>query len=359
MDNRPTHAWQSLYPPLPCHAHGWLEVGDGHAVYWEECGNPLGRPALFVHGGPGAGCSADDRRWFDPQRYRIVLFDQRGAGRSRPLGRLVANTTAHLVRDIEVLRRHLQIERWLLFGGSWGATLALAYAQSHPERVQALVLRGVFTATAREQRWLYAPKGAATLHPAAWLRLNAVLAAPAGADLPGAMAARLHCGDASAEQPAAQAWLAWEQALMANEPPHSPAAQAPAAPRPCDDAAALAMARIGVHFARHAYFLEEDQLLAQAARLHGLPGLIVQGANDQVTPPAAARALHRAWSGSRLQQVETAGHASCHPALARLLIRATDHFGAPDNGGTRRQAGAHPGSALYPIAAPLHGKENL
>ena len=155
MDMPLTHAWQSLYPPRQCHAQGWLDVGAGHELYWEECGNPVGPAALFLHGGPGAGCTPDDRRWFDPLRWRIVLFDQRGAGRSRATDRLAANTTEHLVQDIESLRRHLQIERWLLFGGSWGATLALAYAQRHAERVSALVLRGVFTATAQELRWLH------------------------------------------------------------------------------------------------------------------------------------------------------------------------------------------------------------
>ena len=348
MDKRLTHAWQVLYPPLQCHAQGWLEVGDGHQGHWEECGNPLGRPALFIHGGPGAGRGADDRRWFDPQRYRIVLLDQRGAGRSRPLGRLVANTTGHLVRDMEALRQHLHIERWLLFGGSWGATLALAYAQQHSQRVQALVLRGVFTASARERRWLYSPDGAAKRHPAAWLRLNAALAPPVGSDLLDAMAVPLHCGEAPREQAAAQAWLGWEQALMEGEPP-----------RPRDPTSTLAMARIGVHFARHAYFLEEGQLLTQAARLNGVPGHIVQGDQDQVTPPAAALALHRAWPGSRLQQIEDAGHASSHPGVAWQLIQATDHFSAPENGGARRHAGTHPSSKWHSIAAPFHGKGNV
>ena len=294
---RAVHAWQAMYPPLQIHSHGWLAVGDGHAMYWEECGNPLGLPALFVHGGPGAGCSADDRRWFDPRHYRIVLFDQRGAGRSRPHGGLVANTTDHLMRDIESLRRHLQIERWLLLGGSWGATLALAYAEAHPERVRALVLRGVFTATAAERLGLYgehAPE-----------RLRSVAAA-------------LHSGDAATEQATARRWHRWEQALMDHELSFVDA-QGPCALR--DSPADVSTARIGVHYAQHGFFLREAQLLAHAPRLRGVPGVMLQGGQDRVTPAAAARALQRAWPGSRLQRLAEAGHASRHPQMAQALPR--------------------------------------
>lgn len=326
MDTKRTHAWQSMYPPLQSHAHGWLDVGDGHQVYWEECGNPLGLSALFVHGGPGAGCTTDDRRWFDPRRYRIVLFDQRGAGRSRPRGRLIANDTENLVRDMETLRRHLQIERWLLFGGSWGATLALAYAQRHPERTQALVLRGVFTATSSERRWLYTDQGAAALYPEAWQRLSLTIEASQCTDFLSALAKQLHCGDAAIEQAMARAWMQWEQDLMELEvqTPQKPTGQ-----RFPDDPTVLAMARIGVHFACHAFFLEEGQLLVQAARLRSVPGVIVQGGCDLVTPPATALALHRVWPHSRLQRIEAAGHASSYPAMAQQLIAATDYFGAP------------------------------
>ena len=325
MNIVPTHAWQSMYPPLQSHAHGWLDVGDGHQVFWEECGNPLGSPALFVHGGPGAGCTANDRRWFDPCRYRIVLFDQRGAGRSRPSGRLVANDTAHLVRDIETLRCHLQIECWLLLGGSWGATLALAYAQRHAERVQALVLRGVFTATAHEQNWLYTAQGAATLQPEAWQRLTHSIAVSQCIDVPRALAVQLHCGDATVEHAVARAWLQWEQDLMESETPNP---QRSTQQNLTDDGAVLAMARIGAHFASHAFFLEEGQLLLQAARLRTVPGIMVQGERDRVTPPGAASALQRVWPHSQLQRIEAAGHASSHPAMAEQLIAATDHFGA-------------------------------
>ena len=257
----PQHAWQAMYPPLQTHAHGWLDRGDGHEVYWEQCGNPLGQPALFVHGGPGFGCTAADRRWFDPWRWRIVLFDQRGAGRSRPHGGLLANDTLHLVGDIEALRRHLLIEQWLLFGGSWGATLALAYAQANPLRVSALVLRGVFTATRAECALLYGGLGAQAFET---------------------LLHDLHCETPARALAAARAWWRLEQDLMDRE------TGSPPAPLP-DDATLLATARIGMHYARHAWFLADGQLLAQGERLRGVPGVIVQGTHDSVTPPAAAQ----------------------------------------------------------------------
>lgn len=327
MDTQPSHPWQVMYPPLQRHDHGWLDVGDGHQVYWEACGNPAGAPALFLHGGPGAGCSASDRRWFDPAHYRILLLDQRGAGRSRPLGRLQANTTCHLVSDIEALRAHLDIGQWLVFGGSWGATLALAYAQSHPRRVSAMVLRGVFLATLGERRWIYSPAGAARLRPAQWQRLISSVPPSQCPDLVDAFSQPLACGQRAAELDAARAWLQWEQDLMEPQPSALPASAGPPVGVSMDDEdAILAAARIGVHFAREAYFLDEGQLLAQAARLRGIPGVIVQGVDDQVTLPAAAMALHRAWPGSQLRLVDGAGHASSHPALARQLIAATDSF---------------------------------
>jgi proline iminopeptidase len=331
-----------MYPPLQCHAQGWLEVGEGHEIYWEVCGNPVGVPALFVHGGPGAGCGADDRRWFDPRHYRIVLLDQRGAGRSRPQGELGANTTDHLLRDMEALRTHLAIGRWLLFGGSWGATLSLAYAQRHPERVAGLVLRGVFTATRAERRWLYSGQGAALAHPHAWRRLTAGIPECQAGDPLDTLAAGLHCADVAAQQAAAGAWLQWEQDLMdleASEPP--PGVRDPARQPAREGVSTVAAARIGVHFAQHAFFLGEGELLRGAARLRGLRGLIVQGGRDLVTPPAAAQALHAAWPGSRLVQIDEAGHASTHPSIAQHLIAATDEF-RDAQAGAARAAQAHP-----------------
>jgi proline iminopeptidase len=325
MDSGPlTHAWQVLYPPLQSHDSGWLEVGEGHAIHWETSGHPGGQPALFLHGGPGAGSTPEDRRWFDPQRYRIVQFDQRGCGRSLADDALHANTTAHLVADIEALRLHLGIEKkWLLFGGSWGATLALAYAQQHPQRVRALVLRGVFTARARERRWLYGDQGAALCHPAAWQRLREGAGAAPGEEVVGAMHARLHGPDVPARLRAAHAWWRWEQDLMEAE-----TTRALPQPAPCDDAVALSAARIGVHYERQHYFMPEGQLLLQAETLRDIPGLIVQGTRDLVTPPAAAQGLHRAWPRAVWRSVAAAGHASSHPGMARELIAATDYFAA-------------------------------
>jgi proline iminopeptidase len=328
MDSHSPHAWQALHPPLQCHAHGWLPVGDGHELYWETSGHPAGLPALFVHGGPGAGCAPGDRRWFDPARYRIVAFDQRGCGRSRPLGRRTGNDTAALVDDMEQLRAHLEIGRWLLFGGSWGATLALAYAQRHPQRVAALVLRGVFLATRSERDWLYCAQGAAASHPQGWNRLLATLPDGRRGDLLAQFAAQLHCGDGAVELATARAWLAWEQELMASE---TAAAGADAAGDGAQDAArTLAMARIGVHYARNDFFLQEGQLLASCAALAGLPGIIVQGMRDCVTPPAAARQLQRAWPGSQLHCIEQAGHSCGHPRMAQQLVAATDFFATGD-----------------------------
>lgn len=326
------HAWQVLYPPIQSHDSGWLDVGDGHAIFWEVSGNPAGLPALFLHGGPGAGCTPNDRRWFDPQAYRIVLFDQRGAGRSRVTETdqdpLHANTTAHLVADMETLRVHLGIHDWLLFGGSWGATLALAYAEQHTLRVRALVLRGVFTGRACERRWLYGDQGAALRHPAAWQRLRDGVGAAPGDGLLAAVRDRLHGRDAAARDAAAQAWWRWEQDLMDAETTRPPP---PAPPSAAEQA--LRMATLGVHFAVHRYFLAEGTLLAGAGRLRDVPGVIVQGSRDLVTPPATAQALHRAWPRAKWCGVAAAGHASSHPAIARALVAATDQMAqthAPD-----------------------------
>lgn len=333
MDDTPSHAWQVLFPPLQAFDGGWLDVGDGHAVHWSIAGRPDAPVALFVHGGPGAGCKPDDRRWFNPQHWRVVLMDQRGCGLSRAANPLHANTTAHLVADIEKLRRHLGVQRWLLFGGSWGATLALACAQAHPQRVSALVLRGVFTATRAEGCWLYGPRGAALRHPAAWSRLCAAAGAQPGQRLLDAMHLRL-LDDGAMASHAAQAWRHWEHDLMDAE------TTAPAPPRRgLDDATALAQARIGVHCARAGWCLHEGELLARADRLLGIPGAIVQGTRDLVTPPAAARALHAVWPQALYHEVPAAGHASSHPAVARQLIASTEAFAQHSAG---RSAAAAP-----------------
>jgi proline iminopeptidase len=316
-----THAWQVMHPPLQSFEHGWLDVGDGHAIYWEQCGHPGAPAALFVHGGPGAGSTPQDRRWFNPQQWRVVLFDQRGCGRSRAADALHANTTSHLVADIEALRLHLGLHNWLLLGGSWGATLALAYAQAHPQHVRGLVLRGVFLATAAERCWLYGDEGAAGAagqHPLAWQQLCTAAGVVPGQPLLDTMHQRLLADNATAHA-AAHAWWQWEMDLMGAE-----AADAAALHPQPSAAQALCAARIAVHYARANWFLAEHRLLAQAATLAALPGVIVQGSRDQVTPPAAARALHAAWPASRLHEAADAGHASTHPAMAQHLINATN-----------------------------------
>ncbi|MDB5764183.1 MAG: proline iminopeptidase [Herminiimonas sp.] len=314
----PNHPASTVpYPPIEPYDSGLIEVDGGHRVYWETCGNPLGKPALFLHGGPGGGCSAGNRRLFDPQRYRIILFDQRGCGRSLPHAGLEANTTAHLIGDIELLRQRFGIERWLVLGGSWGATLALAYAEAHPARVGALVLRGVFTARQAELDWLYRG-GASFLFPEAWDRFLAPIPECERSDLIAAYHARLTCGDPLVEAAAAQAWCAWEEELMTLEP--QPAA-------PVSDIAPLrAMARIETHYFMHRAFFEEGQLIGNAHRLHGIPAVIVQGRYDAVTPPATAWDLHRAWPQTDLQMVPDAGHASTEPGNLRRLVMATDRF---------------------------------
>jgi proline iminopeptidase len=302
-----------LYPSIEPYASGSLVVESGHVLYWETSGNPRGLPALFLHGGPGGGCSVNDRRYFDASRYRIVLFDQRGCGRSTPAGALESNTTAHLIADIEALRRQLGIERWLLFGGSWGATLALAYAEQYPQRVSAMVLRGVFTARQSELDWLYR-NGASQIFPEPWARFAAFIPEGEWPDLVRAYHARLTCGDAAIEAAAARAWCLWEDtiATLLMTPPSF------------DEAALLSLARIETHYFLHQAFLEEGQLIANAHRLRGIPGVIVQGRYDMVTPPVTAWTLHQAWPGSTLKIVADAGHASSEPGIRRELIAATD-----------------------------------
>jgi proline iminopeptidase len=305
------------YPPITPYASGHLAVGGGHSIYWETCGNPLGTPVLFLHGGPGGGCSKTDRRWFDPQRYRIVLFDQRGCGRSTPFSSLTDNTTDHLIGDIETLRVHCGIERWVLMGGSWGATLALAYAQRFPKRVRAMVLRGIFTARRSELRWLY-EAGVSHLFPDAWEQFLAPIPPAERHDPIGAYYEQLTCSDAATEMRAARAWCAWEDRLTTLLP--APPAYTE------DDPALLALARIECHYFKHAAFLEEGQLIADAHLLRDIPGIIVQGRYDVIAPPATAWDLARAWPQAHLQIVPDGAHASSEPGNLRGLIMATDRF---------------------------------
>ncbi|MEU7527961.1 prolyl aminopeptidase [Saccharothrix sp. NPDC042600] len=310
-----------MYPEIEPYDQGLLDVGDGNRVYWEVCGNPYGKPAVFLHGGPGGGSAPAHRRLFDPAAYRIVLVDQRGCGRSAPHAStpgvdMSTNTTWHLVADLEAVREHLGIDRWQVFGGSWGSTLALAYAQTHPDRVTELVLRGIFTLRQRELDWYYGG-GAGSLFPEVWSRVVELV--PDG-DVIGGYAKLLHDPDPAVAEAAAVAWSVWEASTVTLlERPELVAAFAQ--PR-----YALAFARIENHYFLHRGWLAEGQLLRDAGKLAGIPGVIVQGRYDVATPAVTAWELHRAWPGSELVVVPDAGHAYDEPGILRALVAATDRF---------------------------------
>lgn len=319
MDNRTGTPRNTLYPPLSAYDSGWLDVGDGHEIWWEACGNPLGRPALFLHGGPGGACQPDHRRLFDPAHYCIVLFDQRGAGRSRPKSLLEANTTGHLVADIEKLRVKMGFADWLILGGSWGAALALAYAEAHPRRVRALVLRGLFTARASEIDWLY-KFGASQLFPEAWAKFFETIPADERDDLVVAYHRRLTGPDEAQRRDAARAWCAWESELLTL----MPRPQRYIAPGEGD----IALARIEAHYFVNGSFMREGELIANADRISHIPGIIVQGRYDVITPPATAYELTRSWPAAKLRIVPDGGHATSEPGIVAALVEATDQFRA-------------------------------
>lgn len=308
-----------LYPPIEPHDSGLLDVGEGHALYWELCGTPGAKPAVFLHGGPGAGCVPEHRRAFDPARYQVLLFDQRGCGRSRPHASLHANTTWHLVEDIERLRRHVGVERWLVFGGSWGSTLALAYAETHPERVTELVLRGIFGCRREEIAWYY-QDGASWLFPDLWEGFLAPIPVDERADMVGAYRRRLTSDDVAVRLEAARAWSLWEGRTITLLPSQ---ANADAFGQ---DEYALAFARIENHFFSHDAWLEPNQLVRDAQRIRHIPGVIIQGRYDVATPMRTAWDLHRAWPEARFEVVPDAGHAWDEPGIQRLLVDATDGF---------------------------------
>lgn len=316
---------RTLYPPIEPYEHGMLDVSDGHRVYWETCGNPAGKPVVFLHGGPGGGCVPDFRRYFHPEKYRIVLFDQRGCGRSTPHASepgadLSANTTWHLVDDIERLREHLGIDAWQVFGGSWGSTLALAYAETHTERVTELVLRGIFTLRKSEIDWFY-QDGASHLFPDAWEEYLAVIPEGERQDLLAAYRKRLTDPDPAVHVPAGVAWSVWEHSTVRLVPNQEAIAHARA-----DVAASVAFARIENHYFSHGGFMEDGQLIRDAARLRDIPGVIVQGRYDVCTPARTAWDLHRAWPEAKLEMIGDAGHSSSEPGIVDALIRATDDF---------------------------------
>lgn len=315
---------RTLYPEIQPFRFGHLDVGNGQQVYWELSGNPDGKPVVFLHGGPGGGTDPAYRQFFDPAAYRIVLFDQRGCGRSTPHvadgADLSLNTTDRLLADIEMLRDHLGVERWQVFGGSWGSTLALAYAQKHPHRVTELVLRGIFLLRRSEIDWYY-NGGAAHLFPERWEQfLSPVPEQERDGDLVEAYHRLLHAQDVEIATRAAIAWSAWEGATSSLLPKPERIAES-SEPR-----FALAFARIENHYFHHRGFLDEGQLLRDVARLEGIPGVIVQGRYDVVCPATSAWALHRAWPGSQLDIVGDAGHSAMEPGIVDRLVRATDRF---------------------------------
>jgi proline iminopeptidase len=311
---------RSLYPDLEPFDSGVLQVSSLHRLHYEQCGNPKGKPVVMLHGGPGAGCSPRMRRFHDPARYRIVLFDQRGSGRSTPHADLTDNTTWDLVADIEKLRAHLKVERWQVFGGSWGSTLALAYAQTHPERVAELVLRGIFMLRRWELEWFY-QGGCHRLFPDSWEHyLNPIPLVERG-DLISAYHRRLTSPDPKVRLDAARAWSVWEAStsFLRQDPGFIDAHKA--------DAFALAFARIECHyFVNGGFFEVEDQLLRDAKALKAIPGTIVHGRYDVVCPVHNAWELHQAWPEARLEICPTSGHSAFEPEITDALVRATDAY---------------------------------
>jgi proline iminopeptidase len=307
-----------LFPEIGPFETGYMPVGGGHVMYWEQVGHPRGQPVLFLHGGPGAGAGAVHRRFFDPSFWRIVIFDQRGAGRSRPLGGLAANTTSDLVEDIEQLRRHLRLDRWLLFGGSWGSTLALAYAQTHPDRVAGLVLRGVFLGRQSEVDWFL--HGLATIFPDAHAQFVQFLPEAERGDVLGAYLRRLTDPDPVIHMSAARAWSVYEGSCSTLLP--SPDTVASFA----QDRTALGLARIEAHYFAHKLFLPPEGLLGHMHRIGHLPAEIVQGRYDMVCPARTAFELAAVWPQARLTIIPDAGHSALEPGIRRSLVAAVERF---------------------------------
>ncbi len=314
------------FPAIEPYASGLIDVGDGQRVYWECCGNPAGKPALFLHGGPGSGCTPGQRRFFDPHAYRAVLFDQRGSGRSRPLASepeadLSVNTTAHLIANIEAMRAHLGVERWTILGLSWGTTVGQAYAQAHPRRVEAVVLGAVTTTSRREVEWITRDVG--RIFPREWDRFAAAVPdALQGLPLVDAYATLLFDPDPAVQERAARAWCAWEDAHVSLAPGHRPS------PRYDDPEFRLRFARLVTHYWRHAAFLEDDQLLRDASRLNGIPGVLIHGRYDVSGPLEIAWRLSQRWGASQLHVIDDAGHGGSDTFTAAIMD-ALAQFAAP------------------------------
>ncbi len=313
---------RSLHPPIEPFQSGELAVSDLHTLYYEQVGNPEGKPVVFLHGGPGGGCNATYRRYFDPQKWRVILFDQRGCGRSRPHAELEENTTWDLVADIERLRIHVGVDRWCVFGGSWGSTLALAYSQTHPEACLGLILRGIFMLRQRELNWFY-QEGASNLFPDAWEHYLEPIPAEERGNLIEAYYRQLTSPDPVVRQKAAQAWSVWEAST-------SHLWQKPELmERFAQSEFSLAFARIECHyFVNQGFLTHENQLLEGVERIRHLPGVIVQGRYDVVCPPVTAWDLHRAWPEAEFHLIPDAGHSMSEPGIQSALLDATDRFAA-------------------------------
>ena len=320
MPDNPQQRIDVLFPEIDPYAAGRLAVDARHTLYWETCGNHDGVPLVFLHGGPGGGCLPHHRRYFDPAFWRVALFDQRGAGRSAPSAEIADNTTRHLVADIEQLRQHLGIRQWLLFGGSWGSTLALAYAEAHPERCLGLVLRGIFLARPAELDWFM--HGMRNVFPEAWRAFAEFLPPAERADLLGNYHRRLTHPDPAVHLPAARAWDRYEGACSRLRPAIDPLWKFD------NDASALAIARIEAHYFVHHAFLGADELLANVGRIRHLPCTIVQGRYDVIGPPVTADALARAWPEAEYIVVPDAGHSIREPGITQELVAAVTRMQA-------------------------------
>ena len=315
-------ALRTLYDEIEPFDRGRLRVSAVHELYYEQCGNPKGRPVVFLHGGPGAGLVPDYRRFFDPQAYRVILFDQRGSGRSVPHASLDDNTTWHLVADIEQLREHLGVDQWLVFGGSWGSTLALAYAETHPERVSGLVLRGIFLGRQNEARWFYEDsQGASAIFPDNWEDFLRVIPEAERGDMIGAYYRRLTSNDESTREEAARTWSIWESSALRLLPDQELIDEF------SEPEKAVALARIECHyFTNNCFFETDNYLLEHVDRIRHIPAVIVHGRYDIICPLMSAWELHRAWPEATLNIIPDAGHATSEPGITDALVRATDGF---------------------------------
>lgn len=314
-----------LYPPIKHNTQFHLKVDPPHEIYIEESGNPDGLPILFVHGGPGAGCSPDDRRYFDPEVYRIILFDQRSCGHSTPYASVENNTTQALLSDMERIRQHLGINRWYLFGGSWGATLSLLYAQKHPDKVMGMILRGVFLGREREFEWLY-QDGANRIFPDYWEEFTFPIPEEEHENLIAAYYKRLTGDDELASMNCAKHWSLWEGKSATLNPCKA------VLDRFTSSHTALSLALLETHYFVNNCFIEPNQILRDAYKLEGIPGIIVHGRYDMICPFENARALHQAWPSSELYAIRDAGHSAVEPGITDALINATEMMGKKENG---------------------------